>query len=310
MRARNIKPGLFENELLGSAHPDYTLTFIGLWLIADRDGILEDRPARIKGKLFPYREVDIEASLRWLSQNNFIVRYEHDAVNLIFVCAFDKHQRPHNHEVGSKFKKPNVLKQQDMTNSVDSSVNLVRHVLPLVDQVLPLVGHVVPLVEHVGTCQPDSLIPDSLIPDTLIPDPLIPEGSITPYGRNTTKARARGARKHPGGGHKLLDAETSPNRLQDALIARDAIIGMTPDEDASGRQISANKSVLLDRLKTLLESRPDITPEMLVETWRLYLRTNPKYLKAPQYFFGSKNNQKSEYSANFEQYLLELQGLC
>lgn len=286
LRARNLKPGLFRNEILGQADPIYTIAFQGMWCLADRRGLLEDRPARIKAEIFPYRNVDIESIISWLCENDFIVRFSHGNTRVILVKKFREHQHPHPNEARSKFDVP---ESEILTMMSLNVITLVPH-------------------SHDKVCQLQS---DSLIlctSDSLIPDPLIPEGSITPYGRNTTKARARGARKHPGGGHKLLDAETSPNRLQDALIARDAIIGMTPDEDASGRQIAANKSVLLDRLKTLLESRPDITPEMLVETWRLYLRTNPKYLKAPQYFFGSKNNQKSEYSANYEQYLLELQG--
>lgn len=104
----------------------------------------------------------------------------------------------------------------------------------------------------------------------------------------------------------MLSPDNGPGRLQDALKARDAIIGMIPDEDGSGRQVTANKSVLLDRLKAILDSRPDVTPETLIEAWVLYIRTSPKFLKAPQYFFGSKENQKSEYSANYQQYMLEI----
>lgn len=74
-RARNIKPGLFKNEILGVADPLYTLLFEGLWLLADRDGRLEDRPLRIKAEIFPYREgLDMSAMLDWLQANGFIVR--------------------------------------------------------------------------------------------------------------------------------------------------------------------------------------------------------------------------------------------
>ena len=41
-RARNIKPALFKNEILGVADPLCTLTFQGLWMLADRDGRLEN----------------------------------------------------------------------------------------------------------------------------------------------------------------------------------------------------------------------------------------------------------------------------
>lgn len=49
-RSRNIKPGLFKNEVLGVADPIYTILFQGLWVLADREGRLEDRPMRIKAE--------------------------------------------------------------------------------------------------------------------------------------------------------------------------------------------------------------------------------------------------------------------
>ena len=76
-RARSLKPALFRNEILGTADPFYTLLFESLWLIADREGRLEDRPIRIKADTFPYREgIDIDAMLTWLHDNGFIIRYD------------------------------------------------------------------------------------------------------------------------------------------------------------------------------------------------------------------------------------------
>ncbi len=74
-RSRNIKPGLFKNEILGIADPLYTLAFQGLWVLADREGRLEDRPLRIKAETFPYREtISMDALLDWLHANGFILR--------------------------------------------------------------------------------------------------------------------------------------------------------------------------------------------------------------------------------------------
>ncbi len=73
-RARNIKPGLFKNEILGVAEPIYTLLFEGLWLLADREGRLEDRPLRIKAEIFPYREgLDLVSMLGWLEREDLSV---------------------------------------------------------------------------------------------------------------------------------------------------------------------------------------------------------------------------------------------
>lgn len=74
-RSRNIKPGLFKNEILGVADPIYTLAFQGLWLLADREGRLEDRPLRIKAETFPYRDgVDMNALLDWLQAEGLSAR--------------------------------------------------------------------------------------------------------------------------------------------------------------------------------------------------------------------------------------------
>ncbi|KAA3533334.1 phage replication protein [Pseudomonas sp. ST1] len=98
-RARNIKPALFKNEVLGVADPMLTLLFEGLWLLADKAGRLEDRPLRIKGELFPYRDgLDVDGMLAWLAAEGFIVRYTVSGKRYIQVENFDKHQNPHRNE--------------------------------------------------------------------------------------------------------------------------------------------------------------------------------------------------------------------
>jgi hypothetical protein len=102
VRARNLKPSLFMNEVLGAADPLYTLLFEGLWCSADREGRLEDRPQRLRAEIFPYRpSVDIEAALEWLKNTDFIDRYEVGGIRFIQVCKFSDHQRPHVNEVAS-----------------------------------------------------------------------------------------------------------------------------------------------------------------------------------------------------------------
>jgi len=98
-RARNLKPALFKNELLGVADPMLTLLFEGLWLLADREGRLEDRPLRIKGELFPYRDgLDMDDMLNWLFEYGFIVRYTVGEKRYIEIDNFVKHQNPHRNE--------------------------------------------------------------------------------------------------------------------------------------------------------------------------------------------------------------------
>lgn len=102
-RARNIKPGLFKNEILGVADPLLTILFQSLWCLADREGRLEDRPLRIKAETFPYREgLDVNGYLTELARLGFISRYSVSGCSYIQVLNFAKHQNPHNTEKKSE----------------------------------------------------------------------------------------------------------------------------------------------------------------------------------------------------------------
>jgi hypothetical protein len=141
-RARNIKPGFFKNEDLGTADPYVQILFAGLWTLADRDGILEDRPLRIKAEIFPYREgIEVNGYLTQLVSFGLIHRYEVDGVKYIQVCKFKEHQNPHNTEKASVFP-----------SYTDICKLTVKHTLNNV------------------TNPADSLIPDSLNTDSLIPE--------------------------------------------------------------------------------------------------------------------------------------------
>ncbi|HBN8069026.1 hypothetical protein ACM7US_30225 [Pseudomonas aeruginosa] len=100
-RARNIKPGLFENEDLMELGPFDRLLFIGLWTLADREGRLEDRPRRIKVKLFPGDDYDVDQGLAALAARGFITRYEVQGFAVVEVANFHKHQKPHGTEKDS-----------------------------------------------------------------------------------------------------------------------------------------------------------------------------------------------------------------
>lgn len=98
LRARNIKPGFFENEELAELGPEAMLLFAGLWCHVDREGRCEDRPKRIKAKVFPYFDVDVNGLLQQLHERGFIVRYEVDESAYIQVKTFSVHQNPHPRE--------------------------------------------------------------------------------------------------------------------------------------------------------------------------------------------------------------------
>jgi hypothetical protein len=101
-RARLIRIGFFENEELAQLPDKARLLYAGLWLLADRAGRLEDRPLRIRGQIFPYEIVDVDALLDALVARGFIVRYVVGDVKVISIPKFLAHQAPHHREPDSK----------------------------------------------------------------------------------------------------------------------------------------------------------------------------------------------------------------
>jgi len=54
MRLRHIKPEFFKDEKLGKQPLYARYLFIGLWMLADKNGCLEYSPRRIGVEVFPY----------------------------------------------------------------------------------------------------------------------------------------------------------------------------------------------------------------------------------------------------------------
>jgi len=102
-RSRNIKPSIMENEELAELAPITRLLFIYLWMLADREGRLEDRPKRIAGRALPYdRDADVDDLLNQLAGAGFITRYSVGDLALIQINNFSKHQSPHVRETASE----------------------------------------------------------------------------------------------------------------------------------------------------------------------------------------------------------------
>lgn len=102
-RSRNIKPSIMENEELADLDPIARLLFIYLWMLADREGRLEDRPKRIAGRALPYdRDADVDDLLNQLARAGFITRYAAGQLAIIQINNFTKHQSPHVRESASE----------------------------------------------------------------------------------------------------------------------------------------------------------------------------------------------------------------
>ncbi|HLO61714.1 MAG TPA: hypothetical protein VK165_01990 [Azonexus sp.] len=136
------------NERLAELPAITRLLFVYLWMLADREGRIEDRPKRIAALALPYdSEANVDNLLEQLAGTGFITRYTVGDQALIQIDNFAKHQSPHVREAASEL--PSI--EQGITKAVT------KHDLGSVEA---------------SPRSPDSLIPDSLIPDPLL---LIPE---------------------------------------------------------------------------------------------------------------------------------------
>lgn len=189
-RARNIKPGFFQNEYLVELDFATRLCFIGLWTEADRDGKLEDRPKRLKMALFPGDNVDMDAMLNDLQSYGFIKRYEVDGVRLIRITKWHLHQSPHHTE------KKSVLPDETIAcdDNGDITVNSRK---------------------SDGENPPDSLIPDSLIQEKL---------SLNAHDQNSPPADNSGTQSDNSGQQPNVDNshDTADNSCTGEQLAFDA----------------------------------------------------------------------------------------
>lgn len=176
MRARNIKPTFFQNELLTEIDFAGRLLFIGLWTLADREGRLEDRPKRIKMQLFAMDPVDVDQHLRELAELGFIERYQRDGCEYIQIVNFKKHQRPHSNELQS------VIPPSIEEAAANHSEQDVQPRLEVNDDDQPEFPHVDAESSHgEQDVQPRSkaLRSESLNTDTPFTDTGIPNGSVS-----------------------------------------------------------------------------------------------------------------------------------
>lgn len=120
-RARNIKPGFLKNEELCEIDPLGRLLFAGLWMLADREGRLEDRPKRIKADCLPYDSCDIDELLWQLHERNFIIRYKVGESRFIQIPKFSDHQHPHANEIVSKIPEFSIGCELSRNAAKDSS---------------------------------------------------------------------------------------------------------------------------------------------------------------------------------------------
>lgn len=111
-RIRMVKPEFFDDPQVGELSPLARLFFIGLWTQADREGRLIDDPRRLKARIFPFDDVDVNALAHELHEKDMIRRYitrlapelpgePCKDMSCIWIRKFTAHQHPHPKETAS-----------------------------------------------------------------------------------------------------------------------------------------------------------------------------------------------------------------
>jgi hypothetical protein len=106
MRARNIKPRYYTDAELEDCSIPARWLFPALWMLADRDGRLQDNPRQIKREVCPCDDLDINELLAELHIAGVIIRYQVNGGSYIAVVNFHKHQSPHHKEPSFNYPPP------------------------------------------------------------------------------------------------------------------------------------------------------------------------------------------------------------
>ncbi len=173
-RSRNIKPSIMDNDELAGLPPLTRLLFVYLWMLADREGRLEDRPARIGAQALPYdRGADVGAMLTELQTAGFITRYQSAGISVIQITNFLKHQSPHGTERDGVLPDQNGLitvHARGKNGYATGDKQEVHTTASVKEQGIASALTVNPPSEN-------TLIPDSLIPDSYIAKAMTPDGA-------------------------------------------------------------------------------------------------------------------------------------
>lgn len=96
MRIRSIKPEFCTDEKIGGLSREERLHFILLWMVCDRNGVIEFRPRQLAAQLYPYDHDMTNDRFKALTsavlQKCLCSHFSHDGRDFIRVNNFTKHQ--------------------------------------------------------------------------------------------------------------------------------------------------------------------------------------------------------------------------
>lgn len=261
-RMRTLKIGFFTNDQLAELPALTRLLFSGLWLLADREGRLENRPKRIKAELLPYDDCNIAEMLGQLETAGFIERYTAHEIPCIQIVNFAKHQCPNAKEA------PSVLPKREQQNTLHHSGTIQNFTGEMPDTIQNFTGE--NLENH--ACQSGlALIGTGT-------------GTVQEQEGNIIRASARedGA---------FSSVETIPE--EETLVS--ALVDLFPQLDSLRREQQAMQQECV-ALCLRLKMTPDKVPkwrDWLLAKWPLSNANPKKFLETLNQFLQEESNASS-----------------
>lgn len=203
-RARNIKPGIIQNDELAALDYLARIAFPHLWMLADFNGNMEYKPAKLKVQILPYDDVEIDFVLSELERGGFVKRYHENGSRYLHICKFSKHQNPHKNE---------ILKGTNIPTPEEVEARKPEEVKPEEKQQLDQGSDQVKTKTELGQHENGSRPADSL---SLIPD----SGSLTPEELHGS-ASSDASPAEPDGSTGIRDFPTkgeNPFQLQESFV--------------------------------------------------------------------------------------------
>lgn len=109
-RIRTVKPDICRHDALYDAEVESGLplrfAFVGMLMVADREGRFVWKPRQIKTVVLPFDQLDFENVLDALAAHGFIVKYEVAGAFYGVIPTFLKHQHVNHREAKSELPPP------------------------------------------------------------------------------------------------------------------------------------------------------------------------------------------------------------
>jgi len=96
-RIRTIKPDFMRHDGLQDLEVEHPgsyvmLTYVGLWMMCDKNGIFQYRPRQLKLDILPFIPFDMQSTLTILEDSGYLKKYTVDGKDFGIIPTFRSHQ--------------------------------------------------------------------------------------------------------------------------------------------------------------------------------------------------------------------------